>query len=347
MSHDAPGGISLDFRNLQAGANRCADPARPSWADRQCAQPALTSAVAPRRGDGIHESMQHGSLGLSTQQANEAVPQRLTGSPTRQAIKRPHLASLGERRKGLDEPESAADGTLALEGAAATPPSWELRHRDVPLERLGGELTSRARQYAPAKRALDIVGSLVLAAVFSPLMLAIVLLLRKDGGPVIYRHWRVGRGGRIFECFKFRTMIPNADHVLRGLLEQDSRLKGEWVRNHKLRCDPRVTRLGRLLRRTSLDELPQLWNVIRGEMSLVGPRPVVLHELLRYGRSIPAYLSIHPGITGLWQVKGRNDTDYRRRVALDTYYVRRQSLLLDLYILAQTTRVVLGGRGAY
>jgi exopolysaccharide production protein ExoY len=284
---------------------------------------------------------------LSTQQANEAVPQQLTGSRTRQAVKWPHLAATGERHIRLEEIESAGDRTLALESAAATSASWELRHREQPLERLGAELTLQARRYAGAKRVLDIIGSLVLAAVFSPLMLVIVLLLRKNGGPVIYRHWRVGRSGRTFECLKFRTMIPDADHVLPDLLEEDSKLKGEWVRNHKLRCDPRVTRLGRFLRRTSLDELPQLWNVIRGEMSLVGPRPVVRHELLRYGRSIPTYLSSKPGITGLWQVKGRNDTDYRRRVALDTYYVRRQSLLLDLYILLQTTRVVVGGRGAY
>jgi lipopolysaccharide/colanic/teichoic acid biosynthesis glycosyltransferase len=178
-------------------------------------------------------------------------------------------------------------------------------------------------------------------------MLVIVLLLRKDGGPVIYRHWRIGRDGRSFQCLKFRSMVPNADDVLRELLAQDAGLKREWARHHKLRSDPRVTALGRFLRRTSLDELPQLWNVIRGEMSLVGPRPVVRQELLRYGRNIRAYLSARPGVTGLWQVHGRNDTDYRRRVVLDTYYVKRRSLLLDLYILLKTVRVVLGGRGAY
>ena len=346
-SHRAASEISLDFLNFKIGVVRCAEPTCPLWTDPQCARYAFTSAGASCSGDSIHELMQNGSSGLSTQQANEAVSQQLTGSRTRQAIKWPHLASTGERHMRLDEIESAGDRTLALEGAVATCPSWELRHQDQTLERLGAELTLRAQRYAGAKRALDIIGSLVLATVFSPLMLAIVLVLRRNGGPVIYRHWRVGRGGRIFECVKFRTMIPDADQVLRDLLEQDSKLKGEWVRSHKLRCDPRVTRLGKFLRRTSLDELPQLWNVIRGEMSLVGPRPVVRHELLRYGRSIPAYLSIKPGITGLWQVKGRNDTDYRRRVALDTYYVRRQSLLLDLYILLQTTRVVVGGRGAY
>jgi len=187
----------------------------------------------------------------------------------------------------------------------------------------------------------------VLAVVFSPLMLAIAVLMRREGSSIIYKHRRVGRDARTFECLKFRTMVPNADQVLRELLERDPAIKAEWVRDHKLRCDPRVTRLGRFLRRTSLDELPQLWNVIRGEMSLVGPRPVVREELLRYGRNVRAYLSAKPGITGLWQVKGRNDTDYRRRVVLDTYYVRNQTLLLDLYILFKTTRVVLGGSGAY
>ena len=141
--------------------------------------------------------------------------------------------------------------------------------------------------------------------------------------------------------------MPNADQALWELLERDPAIKAEWMRDHKLRCDPRVTRLGRFLRRTSLDELPQLWNVMRGEMSLVGPRPVVREELFRYGRNVRAYLSTKPGITGLWQVKGRNDTDYRRRVVLDTYYVRNQSLLLDLYILFKTTSVVLEGSGAY
>jgi lipopolysaccharide/colanic/teichoic acid biosynthesis glycosyltransferase len=142
-------------------------------------------------------------------------------------------------------------------------------------------------------------------------------------------------------------MVPNADHALRDLLENDPELQAEWVRDHKLRHDPRVTRLGRFLRRTSLDELPQLVNVLRGEMSLVGPRPVVREELLRYGRNVGTYLAAKPGITGLWQVTGRNDTDYRRRVVLDTYYVRNQNLLLDLYILVKTTGVVLGGNGAY
>jgi len=200
---------------------------------------------------------------------------------------------------------------------------------------------------AALKRVVDIVGAIALGLVFSPLIVGIVVLLRRAGGPVIYRHRRVGRDGRMFECLKFRTMVPDADRALRALLEAHPELKAEWLRDHKLRNDPRITGLGRFLRRTSLDELPQIWNVLRGEMSLVGPRPVVREELMRYGRSLPVYLSAKPGITGLWQVTGRNDTDYRRRVALDVYYVYRQNLLLDLYILLRTTRVVLGGGGAY
>jgi lipopolysaccharide/colanic/teichoic acid biosynthesis glycosyltransferase len=142
-------------------------------------------------------------------------------------------------------------------------------------------------------------------------------------------------------------MVTNADEVLRNLLERDCIAREEWLRDHKLKDDPRVTPFGRFLRRTSLDELPQLWNVLRGDMSLVGPRPVVPDELRRYGRKVPIFLSARPGITGLWQISGRNDTDYRRRVALDVCYVRSRSAILDLYILLRTLRVVFATRGAY
>jgi len=191
------------------------------------------------------------------------------------------------------------------------------------------------------------MGAVALGLVFLPFILAICVMLRAEGGPIIFRHRRVGRDGKYFNCLKFRSMVPDADRVLRELLERQPELKAEWLRAHKLRNDPRITALGRFLRRTSLDELPQLGNVIRGEMSLVGPRPVVSDELLRYGRCACIYLAARPGVTGLWQVTGRNNTDYRRRVVLDVYYVRRQNLLLDLYILAKTTHVVLGGSGAY
>jgi Undecaprenyl-phosphate galactose phosphotransferase WbaP len=187
----------------------------------------------------------------------------------------------------------------------------------------------------------------MITAFLAPLILTIAVVLWVQGGPIIYKHRRIGRDGRTFECMKFRTMVPNAEQVLRNLLEAHPELKVEWVRDHKLRNDPRVTGIGCFLRRTSLDELPQLLNVLRGEMSLVGPRPIVREELLRYGRNVRDYIAAKPGITGLWQVMGRNDTDYRRRVVLDTYYVRNQSLLLDVYILLKTTGVVLRRSGAY
>jgi lipopolysaccharide/colanic/teichoic acid biosynthesis glycosyltransferase len=196
------------------------------------------------------------------------------------------------------------------------------------------------------KRSLDLVGTIALAVLFAPLVIVASLVLARTGS-VIYRHKRIGTDGQVFECLKFRTMIPDADRVLHDLLAADDRLMAEWLDGHKLRNDPRVTPIGRFLRRTSLDELPQLWNVFRGEMSLVGPRPITREELLRYGRSSAAYLSAKPGITGLWQTTGRNDIDYRRRVALDVYYVRNQNVFLDLYILAKTVRVVLSGDGAY
>jgi Undecaprenyl-phosphate galactose phosphotransferase WbaP len=220
------------------------------------------------------------------------------------------------------------------------PETWRLHFR-----RAG--VPERSLTYRVGKRVLDTLGAVSLAILFSPLIIAVTLALHRNGGSVIYRHRRVGRDGRIFECLKFRTMVPDADRVLYELLETDDTLKSEWIQNHKLKCDPRVTRMGKFLRRTSLDELPQIWNVLRGEMSLVGPRPVVREELLRYGRSAGVYLSVKPGVTGLWQATGRNDTDYRRRVAMDVYYVKSQSLFLDVYILFRTIGVVLGGHGAY
>ena len=215
------------------------------------------------------------------------------------------------------------------------------------ISRISRVRPSKGAIHEGVKRIVDILGALLLAAVFSPLIVVMALLLWRQGGPVIYRHRRIGRGGMMFECLKFRTMVPNADQVLRNLLEAHPELKREWVQDHKLRDDPRITGVGRFLRRTSLDELPQLWNVLRGEMSLVGPRPIVREELLRYGRNVRDYLAAKPGITGLWQVTGRNDTEYRRRVVLDTYYVRNQNLLLDVYILFKTVLVVLGRTGAY
>jgi exopolysaccharide production protein ExoY len=201
--------------------------------------------------------------------------------------------------------------------------------------------------YPIFKRAFDIVGASLAILFLSPLLVTIIAGTCVSGGSPMFRHRRVGRGGVFFDCIKFRTMVTDADYVLQNLLDSDHQVKEEWLRDHKLRDDPRITRFGRFLRRTSLDELPQLWNVLRGEMSLVGPRPVVLDELRRYGRKVATFLSARPGITGLWQISGRNNTDYRRRVALDVCYVRSRSVLLDVYILVKTLRVVFTTRGAY
>ncbi|MDP9083126.1 MAG: sugar transferase [Pseudomonadota bacterium] len=210
-----------------------------------------------------------------------------------------------------------------------------------------GPILAERGAYPLFKRAFDIVGAIAAIVFLSPLLVTMMACAYVSGGSPLFRHRRVGRGGVFFDCFKFRTMVTDADRVLQNLLDSDRRIKEEWLRDHKLRDDPRITRLGRFLRRTSLDELPQLWNVLRGDMSLVGPRPVVPDELRRYGRNVATFLSTRPGITGLWQISGRNDTDYRRRVALDVCYVRSRSVILDMYILLRTLRVVFTTSGAY
>jgi Undecaprenyl-phosphate galactose phosphotransferase WbaP len=210
-----------------------------------------------------------------------------------------------------------------------------------------GDYSPNIRSTYFTKRAFDIVGSVLLGLLFSPLILAIVTLIRIEGQPVLFWHKRIGRNGRSFHCVKFRTMVRDAEQVLRHLLNEHPELRDEWTKNFKLRKDPRITMTGRVLRLTSLDELPQLWNVLRGEMSLVGPRPIVRAELLRYGRNASRYLAVKPGLTGLWQVKGRSETTYRRRVAMDKFYIQNQSVLLDIYILAATPAAVLRRNGAY
>jgi exopolysaccharide production protein ExoY len=188
--------------------------------------------------------------------------------------------------------------------------------------------------------------ALMLLAALSPLMLVLAWLIRRDGGAATFEHYRVGYGGRLFRCIKFRTMPPHAERALRELLQRDPALRAEWQRDHKLSNDPRVTPLGRWLRQFSLDELPQLLNVLRGEMALVGPRPITVEELRRYGEARWQYLSVLPGMTGLWQVSGRNRTSYERRVELDRLYVSQRSVWLDCRILAKTLLVVLTREGA-
>ena len=199
-----------------------------------------------------------------------------------------------------------------------------------------------------AKRALDLFGVVGGGLLISPLVLAMVALIKLDSpGPAFYKHKRLGAAGEHFDCWKFRTMRADAERLLTELLQSDPNLQAEWERNHKLRKDPRITRVGRFLRRTSLDELPQIWNVLRGEMSLVGPRPIVDAEVHRYKETYRLYQRVTPGITGLWQVSGRSDTSFEERVAMDAYYAHNWSVWLDLVILARTARSVIFSRGAF
>ncbi|MGA9485709.1 MAG: sugar transferase [Methylocella sp.] len=199
-----------------------------------------------------------------------------------------------------------------------------------------------------SKRIFDVIIASITLIVFLPLFAFVVLLLKlTDPGPVIFRHIRVGQGGRRFACFKFRSMVLDSDKVLKALLESDPAARKEWDRTQKLANDPRITPVGKFLRQSSLDELPQLINVIRGDMSLVGPRPIVPSELTRYGDKLSLYLLARPGITGIWQVSGRNDCGYDRRIEMDANYVRNWRFSTDFVILLRTLGAVLAQRGSY
>ncbi|WP_303238203.1 undecaprenyl-phosphate galactose phosphotransferase WbaP [uncultured Bilophila sp.] len=198
------------------------------------------------------------------------------------------------------------------------------------------------------KRGMDFVLSLLGGIVILPFLVLIALAIKVESrGPVFFRQSRIGRDGQTIHILKFRTMVRNAEEVLQQYLETNPELREEWKADQKLRNDPRITRVGAWLRRTSLDELPQLWNVLKGEMSLVGPRPIVENEIVRYGSSFASYKRVRPGMTGLWQVSGRNDLSYKQRVHLDRFYICNWSTWLDLLILAKTLPVVLGRKGAY
>ena len=198
------------------------------------------------------------------------------------------------------------------------------------------------------KNGFDAVVSIVILTMIFPflLLLYLVVFVASRGNPV-YKQRRIGRGGKPFDIYKFRSMRPNADAFLKTLLENDPVLQAEWEREHKLKNDPRITRLGHFLRKTSLDELPQFYNVLCGEMSLVGPRPIVQSEIEKYGEYFRYYAAVRPGITGLWQVSGRNDITYSERVQLDVWYVRNWSVDIDLMILLKTFSAVLRKQGSY
>jgi Undecaprenyl-phosphate galactose phosphotransferase WbaP len=224
----------------------------------------------------------------------------------------------------------------------------------VAAKDMGGILGLQVRQrlLLPGPRftkfLIDLTATLIGGLIVLPLIAVIAILIKLDSpGPIFYRQTRIGLGGRPFKAWKFRTMVQGAEQSLQKYLAQHPELRQAWERDQKLRNDPRVTRVGRFLRQTSLDELPQLWNILRGEMSLVGPRPIVDEEIPRYGEKFTLYTKVIPGLTGLWQVSGRNNITYQERVNLDAYYVRNWSVWLDLYILLRTVWVIATGEGAY
>ena len=198
------------------------------------------------------------------------------------------------------------------------------------------------------KRVFDLVCTTIGSILISPILIVLTIMVAiSNKGHVIFAHQRVGKHGVLFPCYKLQTMIPNAQEALEKYLKENPEARKEWEENFKLEHDPRVTKLGAFLRKTSLDELPQLWNVIRGDMSLVGPRPIVTKEIERYGDYFREYSMVLPGITGMWQASGRSDTTYEERVAMDTWYVRNWSVWIDLMYLFKTVKAVAFGKGAY
>ena len=204
--------------------------------------------------------------------------------------------------------------------------------------------------YELLKKFLDFIFSLFFLIAFIPIFILISLLIKfSSRGPIFFLQERIGRNNITFKCIKFRTMHPEAKDILENLLIKDSKLKIEFEKTHKIKNDPRITTIGKLLRKTSLDELPQFINVLRNEMSIVGPRPIVNKEKKKYGKNLKKVLSIKPGITGLWQVSGRNNLTYKKRVKLDLNYAKNYNFLMDMRILIRTIGVILFplDRGAY
>lgn len=245
--------------------------------------------------------------------------------------------------------------TPDIEGDVGSNPRPARDHsRGQSLDRWMNNFRSSLWQSEPSismsrlSRAIDIVGASLILLIALPFLCLLACLLAFDSpGPLFFIQRRIGRGGREFSCIKFRTMCKNADAALQQHLSNSSAARLEWARDQKLRADPRITRLGALVRKFSLDEFPQLINIIKGEMSLVGPRPIVASEISRYGGYFNAYCAVRPGLTGLWQVSGRNNVSYRRRVSIDCYYVRNKSVLLDMAILLRTGPAVLWAKGSY
>lgn len=268
---------------------------------------------------------------------------------------RPIPRRIGARLPGRGTPlvgtrEPSYVGTAAQDWSSS---KWRPNRSDAGSSRgaaAADQFTATERTRGPypgplggwAKRALDIVVASTAIVLALPLMLLVAFLIKViAGGPVLFAHRRIGFNGKSFDCYKFRTMVTNADQVLKEYLARNPKAAEEWRETQKLKHDPRITLFGHMLRKSSLDELPQLVNVLRGEMSCVGPRPIVADEMERYGPAVEEYLKTRPGLTGLWQISGRNDIEYGRRVVLDAQYVRTWSIWADLVILAWTAIAVM------
>lgn len=249
-------------------------------------------------------------------------------------------------------PRNAAlpSAAVAGRGYASYGYDWHRLHAAAIDQRVEGQRRPGIRR-DPAtqisKRLFDILAASLLLLLLSPLFIVIAVMAKADGGPVLFGHRRIGACGRTFPCWKFRTMVPDAGAVLAELLARDPAARAEWERDFKLRNDPRITRVGKFLRSTSLDELPQIFNVLSGDMSLVGPRPIVADEVRRYGAAFHDYVRCRPGITGIWQISGRNDTGYGERVQMDRHYARNWGFISDVLILMRTPAAVLRRSGAY
>ena len=250
--------------------------------------------------------------------------------------------------------EVVSEHAYAFSNLLVVPDLFGMRSLSVSAKDICGVLTLKLDQRLTlalpqfCKRGFDLLLALSALILLSPVLLVLCLAVKLGSkGPIFYGQRRIGRNRQSFKVWKFRSMRVNADEVLRTHLEDNPELQAEWDRDYKLKDDPRITGAGRILRRSSLDELPQLWNVICGEMSLVGPRPIVDAEIPKYGECFEQYKRVRPGVTGLWQVSGRNNTTYTQRTRIDNYYVRNWSLSLDAYILLRTMKTILFSEGAY
>ena len=251
-------------------------------------------------------------------------------------------AFLGLRGSRPHAPIESPVDLASAPRAAPAKPSGQIAHKRATDHK------SAADPFSGWRRAFDVAIALIAAITLLPVLILIGVLIKIQGeGTILFVQERVGRGGRPFKCLKFRSMVPNAEARLAAVLASHPELRSEWEQYRKLKRDPRSTRFGELLRSTSLDELPQLYNVIKGDMSLVGPRPILYSEISLYGRWLYCYTSVRPGLTGLWQVSGRNKVPYRRRVAMDRFYSRRFSNKLYISILFATIPAVLFRRGSY